>query len=530
MITGGACALYLRERRRLAKLRRAHASLCRAAASLEHSATDAILTVDAKGLIRGYNPAALDLFGYPAEEVDGQAFVKLLGPHVVPQNLSHDGNAALHDAQGEARRKDGSIMPVKLRVALSKSDPPYVWIFVQDLTEKQRAAQLETENALLWPTFDEAGLVIAMVDRDGGIIRASHAATRLLDLTDLEMEGRPYWEVFERESRWVSAQVTFNQAKNKLGPSRVQTEWVRADGSPIPLDWLMLSPAWDGEGKLAHVVVTAALASAGSVSPASLDARRQMLRMVERVAGRIAGHFENLLSTINGYSELALHDLSPSSPLRKDVEQILQASERASETTRQLLGFSGSRLISTEPLDLNVLLERMKRNLHERLRQGIELRLHPGPVRVQGNRRAFEDALAVLAEYAAAGAPPRGLALATQPVRLERPLAALADDLPAGNYIKLSASLGRICEDEIAQHLLEPFGSPMRGARHSTVGLAVLSGLARSCSGGITIEHSPGERSSGGSTTLAIWLPAADVPAADSAAARESKSLARATP
>ena len=233
VVAGAAGALYLWERRRFAKLRQAYRSLSRTAAALEKSATDAIVTVDARGLIRGYNPAAQALFGYAPEEIDGQAFVKLLGPNVAP----NDGRAgAPFEAQGEARRKDGTTVPVRLRVASSTSDPPQVWMFVKDLSGELRSAQLETENGLLWPTFDEAGLMIAMVHRSGEIIRISSAAAQLLNVTEVEAEGRPDWEVFEPEDQWVSAQVAFEQAKKKLGPSR--TRPIGCARTALPFRWI----------------------------------------------------------------------------------------------------------------------------------------------------------------------------------------------------------------------------------------------------------------------------------------------------
>lgn len=510
VLAGGMFALYLRENARLAKLRREHHMLARSAAALEESATDAIVTVDSKGLIRGYNPAAEKLFGYAPREVYGQSFAKLLGPNVAPQNSPH---AEMQEAQGDARIKGGRTIPVRLRVASTKLHPPEVWMFVQDLSGEQRSAQLEAENGLLWPAFEEAGLLIAIVDREGRMIRTSNAGAHFLNASDAELEGRPYWEAFQREEHWSSARAAFDQAKRKLGPSRIKAEWVRADGSPVPLDWLMLSPAWDEKGDLLHVVVTAALAN--------LAARRQMLRMVERVAGRIAGHFENLLSTINGYSELVLHDLAPASPLRKDVEQVLAASQRASETTRQLLGFSGSRLLSTERLDVNLLLERMKRSLPEKMRYAVEMRLHPEPAVVLGNRKVFEEALLVLAEYAAGTSA--NTTVATEPVRLSETHPALTTDLPPGDYVKLSASLSKVSEEDVLQHLLEPFASPLRGAVNSTVGLAVLSGLARTAGGGITLQAAPE------SVTIEIWLPAAGA-SAQAPAGIEPKLLARAAP
>ncbi len=514
IIAVAAGALLLWEHTRLIKLRQTHSELAASANSLEQSVSQAIITVDSDGSIRGYNPAAQALFGYEPEEIQGHNIFRLvlLGSASKPE--ARENRTGLYEMEVEAQRKDGTLLPVWLRaVPLNSRKGRRIRFFIEDLTRFQHQAQLELENQLLWPTFDEAGLVIALVNPTGEIIRLSNAGAKLLSVADAGVEGRLYWEIFQRPEDWDSARSTFERAKRKLGPSRLQSEWIAPDQASVPLDWMMLSPAWDAKGELAHIVVTAALASKESIA-----SRRETFRTIERIAGRIAGHFENLLSTINGYSELVLHDLSPTSPLRKDVEQILAASERASETTRQLLGFSGRRLLSTERLELNALLRKVNRN--------SALRLHHGPLTVLGNRKAFEEMLTVLIEYAASRS--WAITFATEPARLEQTRSTIADDLAPGDYVMLNVILGKAPEEEVLQHLLEPFGSPLRGTRDSTVGLAVVNGIARSCGGGLSLSRSADE-----TVTLQIWLPSAGAaeecsagePAPEAKAASASRSL-----
>jgi two-component system, cell cycle sensor histidine kinase and response regulator CckA len=498
-----ALAMWLLDHMRLSKLRMAHSALAASAASLEHAVQEAIVSVDADGLIRGYNPAAQDLFGYDTEEVQGQNLGRLLLLSEATKEPTRARGPEYYDLPGEARRKDGTLTPVSLRVTpLPFERPPLVRFFVKDRTPQQQHAQLEIENQLLWPTFDEAGLVIALVNSAGEIIRLSGAGVNLLGLSDAEVEGRLYWEVFQKPQDWDSAHAAFDQAKSKLGPSRLQAEW-SADGRQVPLDWLMLSPAWNSNGDLTHVVVTAALASHGR-----LAAQREMHRAVERVAGRIAGHFENLLSTINGYSELVLHNLIHSSPLRKDVEQILAASVRASRITSQLLGFSGRRLLVPERVDLDALLEK------PRAQAGT-------PSIVLGSRRDLEEMLTAIRDFAASRPSERGAAVfSTESALLSESRASLTGDLSPGIYVKLTASLDQIDEAELVQHLLEPFASPSRRTGDVTVGLAVVSGIARSCGGGVSLC-----RPSNGSVKLEVWLPAA---AAENASPEPSGRSARA--
>ncbi len=135
-------------------------------AAMVATSSDAIITIDAAGIIQSFNPAAERLFGYAESEVMGRNVKMLMPPHF---RAEHDGYLARYQETGERRiigigrvvageRKDGSTFPLELAVGEARIEGVPVFVgFIRDLTEIQteqrRVQELQHE-----PTVVESGL------------------------------------------------------------------------------------------------------------------------------------------------------------------------------------------------------------------------------------------------------------------------------------------------------------------------------------------------------------------------------------
>jgi two-component system sensor kinase FixL len=119
---------------------------------------DAMVVIDAQGIMQSFSSAASRLFGYGPDEVLGRN-VKMLMPS--PYRESHDGYLGRYFRTGERRiigigrvvvgeRKDGSTFPMELSVGeMNSGNRRYFTGFIRDLTERQRTEarlqELQTE-------------------------------------------------------------------------------------------------------------------------------------------------------------------------------------------------------------------------------------------------------------------------------------------------------------------------------------------------------------------------------------------------
>lgn len=119
-----------------------------------NTVVDGIITINDKGLIETFNPAAKRLFGYKEHEVIGQN-IKMLMP--APYHDAHDGYLKHYTETHEARvigigrevigkRKDGTTFPMELSVSEMKVGENQMFTgIVRNITERKRNDLMKTE-------------------------------------------------------------------------------------------------------------------------------------------------------------------------------------------------------------------------------------------------------------------------------------------------------------------------------------------------------------------------------------------------
>jgi PAS domain S-box-containing protein len=136
-----------------------HQSEQRTRAIIE-TANEAVVGIDARGLITDWNGAAEATFGWPREEAMGRVMADTLIPERYREDHRKGFERFLATGEGpilnrrielEALHRDGHELPVELAIsALRVGDATTFIAFVHDITERKRAeaSLLETEAAL----------------------------------------------------------------------------------------------------------------------------------------------------------------------------------------------------------------------------------------------------------------------------------------------------------------------------------------------------------------------------------------------
>jgi signal transduction histidine kinase len=101
----------------------------------------------------------------------------------------------------------------------------------------------------------------------------------------------------------------------------------------------------------------------------------QKLESLGLLAGGVAHDFNNLLTGILGNASLVLEMLSPPEPERSMLEDVVRASERAAELTRQLLAYAGKGKFVVQPVHLSEVVREISQLVRSSIPRRVELKM-----------------------------------------------------------------------------------------------------------------------------------------------------------
>lgn len=220
----------------------------------------------------------------------------------------------------------------------------------------------------------------------------------------------------------------------------------------------------------------------------------QKMEAVGRLAGGVAHDFNNILTVINGYSELLKAQTPDSDPRHPEIEEIRRAALRASDLTRQLLAFSRRQVLQVRVFELDALVVELERMLGRLIGEDIEL----------------------ITELDAAGA-----CIKADPGQVQQVIMNLVvnarDAMPSGGRIILRTTVlpdpavqltvtdtGCGMDEETFAHLFEPFFTTKGVGKGTGLGLSMVYGIVQQSGGRISVDTAPGR-----GTKFRIVLPMA---------------------
>lgn len=369
----------------------------------------------------------------------------------------------------------------------------------------QASQKIEENEQRLAAILDNVLEAVITSDHAGNIQTFNRAAEAIFGYRQEEVTGRNVSMLMPqpdavRHGRFMQDYIRTGRAKI-IGIGR-ESQGMRKDGEVFPLELAVSEVALRGQRMFIGIMRDLTEKKAHEMR----QRRMEKLEAVAKMAGGFAHEFNNLLSSIVGYTDMLLLDLAAEPDRAADLERVMNAAVRAKLLVRQLLDISRSDYAEALALMPQKIVTEVVDLLQGLLPEGAEIHsdLDQSARHIRMSPYQFQQIIMNLGMNAIAALAKGGhIDITLKFVEMGANAVAGKENLAAGEYAVLS-----VCDDDRfmdADMLAEIFGSAFTNhdmVEDQLVGLAALKGIVSRHHGLIEVESEVGK-----GTCFRVYLP-----------------------
>jgi PAS domain S-box-containing protein len=495
---------------------------------IESSVDYAIFHLSLDGTIQSWNPGAVRIFGYEGGEIIGRHGSILFtpednltgAPEEEARNASKSGRA--EDSRWHLRKDGSRFWANGVMLGLRDESGTLVGLakIIRDDTERKRSEeQLQYQQNLADAITTHAADGMLLIDNEGRVTYINPTAQAMFGWTQEELVGEILHEKLHAGlpdgTRHPGDDCTHMKVL-RTGETVLSDEdyFVHKDGRIVPVSSSIA--AIRSDSIIAGVVMVVRDLTQQKQAEATQRENEQALQQAQKLesigvlAGGIAHDFNNLLTGIMGNAGLARRAINAgrmeqAAALLRDV---LSASERAADLTRQLLAYAGKGRFIILPVDLSKLVREVSTLIRASISKKITLVIDVPddcPL-VEADRAQLQQLMMnlVINGGEAIGDEPGTLTVRIRTEhfteRRERPRAE-GFPISTGDYVRIDVTdTGAGMDEETLGRIFEPFFTTKFLGRG--LGLSAALGIVRGHRGAISVRSEPGQ-----GTTFTVLLP-----------------------
>jgi two-component system, cell cycle sensor histidine kinase and response regulator CckA len=415
-------------------------------------------------------------------------------------------DAFLMPKSGNACPIDDSVAPIRSRMGKVVG----AVIVFRDATRRRRteAALIEAE-ARYREIFENAVVGMFQSTPDGRYLRVNHAMAMMYGYDSAPAMTDAANDPASEAQADTTLREAFKRVANEQGVmSAVPLEVLRRDGTRLSTI-VNARVVRDADGAALYYEGTQEDVTDRKRLQAQLE-HAQRMEAVGRLAGGVAHDFNNVLSIIVGYSDIAERKAESQRPILKEIAQIKNAAERASRLTMQLLAFGRQQVIQPDVLNLSRVVSDMSAMLERLVGEdiSISLKLSDDLGLILADRVQIEQILLNLAVNARDAMPQGGrINIETMNVILDNEYAKQHPPAASGPFALLAFSdTGHGIDKSLLPKIFEPFFTTKEPGKGSGLGLATVYGIVKQNNGNIWVYSEPDL-----GTTFKIYFPKVDL-------------------
>jgi signal transduction histidine kinase len=231
------------------------------------------------------------------------------------------------------------------------------------------------------------------------------------------------------------------------------------------------------------------------------------LRALGAVTAGIAHDFNNILVPVRGFAELAMQNLPPVGPVRRNLDEIVLATDRGQELVEQVMTFSGRHGLNVTDVDMGALVREVGAQLSAAAGEGITVTVDApagGPV-IRADASGLHRGLMNLGRNAM-----QAIGMRSGDVALTLAVVQPGGDLHAGGVRVTVTDNGPGIAPDILDRIFEPYFTTKADVKGTGLGLATTRKMVAQHGGTLTVASTVGE-----GTTFTMTLPGEAPPPGD---------------
>jgi two-component system cell cycle sensor histidine kinase/response regulator CckA len=491
------------------------------------SVDDAVIATDIKGRITFMNPVAEKLTEWTEADSLGRDVSDVF--HVIDEYTRRprenpvaavlvDGRTAGAGESAVLLARGGTEVPIENSAAPMLDEQENltgVVLVFKDITARKLAEEaLRKERDMAQKYLDIAGVIMVALNEWGEITLVNRRGLDILGYGEGELLGRNWFETCVPRSVREQRRESFERlVRGENAPAEHEENPVLTKSGEERLvswhDTVIRNRAGEIVGTLSsgEDITQRRVAEREKQGLQAQLVQSQKMEAIGALAGGVAHDFNNLLTVIQGNSELALMKAGDNESLVKNIEQIVQAGERAVKLTGQLLLMSRRQPMEFADVSVNEAVRNLMRMLERLIGEDIsvETDLAQDLWKARGDSGNIEQVILNLAVNARDAMPQGGtLTVRTHNVVLTEVDARGMPDAMTGEFVRLTVEdTGTGMDRETAERIFEPFFTTKEAGRGTGLGLSVVYGIVKQHEGWINVHSVPRE-----GTRFDVYFPA----------------------
>jgi len=235
----------------------------------------------------------------------------------------------------------------------------------------------------------------------------------------------------------------------------------------------------------------------------------QKLESIGQLAGGVAHDFNNMLSVILGYAEIALEQADASEELHGYLGEIQKAAQKSAQLTRQLLAFARKQTIAPRLVLMNEQIHHLMPMIRSLISDEIELHWHPGSDLHQiliDPSQLDQVIINLLLNARDAVRGTGNITIETDNIFIDESYSADHLDSRPGPYAMLIISDDGCGMDKTTmERIFDPFFTTKKQGEGTGLGLSMVYGVIRQNRGFINVYSEPDS-----GTVVKLYFPAAE--------------------